>query len=161
MPEIAAPSRAVSSLVHEGEGSADTVIGIECHIVAKRDHPSVARAPSALTRQERDRHAQLTEHRHGLSTLVLMCPTHSRMIDAPEQGYSIEHILALKHAHERTVAAERAAQRAAGLVRAKAVTHLKVFLRFTQLSSSSMMCLSGSVSQSAHSSRRARMSTDG
>jgi hypothetical protein len=42
-----------------------------------------------------------------------MCPTHSRIIDAVEQGYSVNDVLALKRAHEQTIAAERAAQRAA------------------------------------------------
>jgi hypothetical protein len=95
------------SLSHEA--GSETVVGIECHIVAQKDHPSVARSPSSLTHEERTRYARLIDARDGYDNLILMCGTHAILIDDPAQGYSIENLLELKRDHETSVKASRQA----------------------------------------------------
>jgi hypothetical protein len=80
--------------------SEDTIVGIECHIVAQRDHPSVARSVSSFTEEELERWAGLIERRHSYANLVIMCPAHSTVIDDPEQGYTVEQVVEMKRAHE-------------------------------------------------------------
>jgi tetratricopeptide (TPR) repeat protein len=87
--------------------TADTIIGQECHIVAKRDHSSVARSPSSLNAQEQARWASLVERRHDEANLVLMCPKHARLIDDPAQELSVEDIVEMKHLHEGEVRERR------------------------------------------------------
>lgn len=79
----------------------DTVVGIECHIVAQQDDPArVARAVSALTPEELVEWQHLIENRHGFPNLVLMCPTHSTIIDDPRGTYSVPQVVEMKRAHE-------------------------------------------------------------
>jgi hypothetical protein len=94
------------------DGEAETIVGIECHIVAQRDHPSVARAPCLLTEQEREEFAHLIEDRHGFNNIVIMCGVHSTVIDDPQQGYSVADVAAMKAGHEGKVIRERRAARA-------------------------------------------------
>jgi hypothetical protein len=94
------------------DGREETVVGEECHIVAKRDHPSVARAPSQLTDDERVRFKALIEHRHSYENLVLMCERHSTVIDDRHQGYSVAAVVEMKKAHEQAVTRDRQARRA-------------------------------------------------
>jgi hypothetical protein len=81
-------------------GSAGSVVGHECHIVAKKDDPRIARAPSTLSEEEATKYVHLIKSRNSLSNLVLMCATHSMEIDAIEQGYSVQAVLAMKELHE-------------------------------------------------------------
>jgi tetratricopeptide (TPR) repeat protein len=94
------------------DGEAETIVGIECHIVAQRDHPSVARAPCLLTEQEREEFAYLIEDCHGFNNIVIMCGVHSTVIDDPQQGYSVADVAAMKAGHEGKVIRERRAARA-------------------------------------------------
>jgi hypothetical protein len=87
----------------------DTVVGQECHIVARRDHPSVARSPSLLSDEEQVRWKALIERRHDEVNLVLMCATHARLIDDPKQKFSVEDIVEMKDAHEKEVRRSRGA----------------------------------------------------
>lgn len=95
-----------------------TIVGIECHIVAQRDSPNVARSPGLLTDEERRTYASLIEHRHAFDNLVLMCGVHSMIIDDPAQEYSVAEVLEMKRGHEETISRERreaVARRAAGV----------------------------------------------
>lgn len=60
----------------------------------------MARAPSSLTQEERRHFAHLIDNRHSFDNLVMMCLPHSRIIDDPAQGYSVEEVVAMKKAHE-------------------------------------------------------------
>ena len=82
------------------ENTDATVLGVECHIIAQKDNPNVARSPSSLTSAERKRFAFHLANRHHERNLVLMCLKHSRLIDDPKQLYSVERVLEIKHAHE-------------------------------------------------------------
>jgi tetratricopeptide (TPR) repeat protein len=84
-------------------GDGDTVLGEESHIVAKRDHPSVARAPCLLSDEEKVRWAQLIDHRHAFPNLILMCRTHARLIDDPDQELTVEQVVEMKSVHEAEV----------------------------------------------------------
>ena len=84
-----------------------TVLAVECHIVAKRDHASIARAPMLLTEEEKWRWAGLVESRHGFDNLVLMCRIHAVLIDDPVQKFSVADIVDMKAAHEEAVDARR------------------------------------------------------
>jgi len=84
-----------------------TILGEECHIVAKRDDPGVARAPCLLTEQERIKWAMLIESRHGFENLVLMCREHAVLIDDVAQGFSVSDIVDMKLAHEALIEAKR------------------------------------------------------
>jgi hypothetical protein len=75
-------------------------VGVECHIVAQKDHPSIARSVSRLTQKERDQWATLIERRHSYENLVIMCPAHSTVIDDPLQAYTVEQVVEMKRAHE-------------------------------------------------------------
>jgi hypothetical protein len=106
------------ALMHETpDGSDDTIVGKECHIVAKKTPRSVARAPCLLTAQEIALYAHLIEHRNSFENLVLMCGVHSDIIDHVAQGYTVAQVLEIKRAHEQAVANERAERRA---IRARA-----------------------------------------
>lgn len=94
-------------LAEIGPEGAKTLVGVECHIVAQRDHPSVARAPCLLTDDERSRHSDLILDRHSERNLVLMCGTHSTLIDDPSQPFSVDAVLEIKRAHEKTIERER------------------------------------------------------
>lgn len=83
--------------------SDDTIVGIECHIVAQMDSLSVARSESSLTQEERARFANLVEDRHGYSNLVLMCANHSAVIDDPRAGYDVARVVEIKQAHEEKI----------------------------------------------------------
>jgi hypothetical protein len=107
-------ARANSSEAPSAGGASGTVLGHECHIVAKREDPRTARSVSSLTEDEKVDYADLIEDRHGAANLVLMCGTHSTEIDDPKQGYSVEAILAIKVAHESRFERVRAEQLAVG-----------------------------------------------
>jgi len=92
------------------EGTEDTITGIECHIVAQRDHPSVARSPSSLSNEERDEFAHLIADRDSFANLVMMCLKHSRVIDDPAQGYTVEQVVEMKRAHEEAMAEGRSGE---------------------------------------------------
>lgn len=95
-------------LVESGpDGVATTPVGIECHIVAQRDHATVARAPCLLTEEELQRHADLVVDRHSQRNVVLMCATHSKLIDDPEQAFSVDDVLEMKTSHEAAIRRER------------------------------------------------------
>ncbi len=85
----------------------DTIVGIECHIVAQRDSPAVARSVSSLTDEERTTFADLIEHRHGYANLVLMCAKHARVIDDPRAGYDVARVVAMKRVHEAAARARK------------------------------------------------------
>lgn len=81
-----------------------TVIGKECHIVARKDDdPTTARSPCLLSAEERIEYADLIANRHSYANLVLMCGVHSDLIDDPAQGYSVAAVLEMKRAHEAAV----------------------------------------------------------
>ena len=88
----------------------DTIVGIECHIIARKDDPRIARAVSTLNDDERARYAALVDDRHGFDNLVLMCAKHSRVVDDPVQGYSVERMLAIKRDHEADMTRRRTPQ---------------------------------------------------
>jgi tetratricopeptide (TPR) repeat protein len=91
-------------LLHSAErGREDTIVGKECHVVAQQDHPSVARSPSSLCDDERERYAALIEHRHHFANLILLCGVHSDVIDDPAQAYAIHDVLAMKQRHEKAM----------------------------------------------------------
>lgn len=96
-PDCDAPLSLSKAGVHR------TVVGIECHIIAQKDHASVARSPSSLTDEERIEYAHLIEDRDSYDNLALMCGTHSFLIDDPAQGYSVRDILEMKRNHELSV----------------------------------------------------------
>jgi hypothetical protein len=89
-----------------GETDKEVYVGHECHIVAQKDDPKVARAPSTLTEDEKVRWAHLIDDRHGTENLVLMCQTHSKLVDTPGSGYTVDGLVEIKKAHENAVAAE-------------------------------------------------------
>lgn len=92
----------------------DTNVGIECHIVSRKDSPAVARSVSSLTPAERQDFASLIADRHGFSNLVLMCARHSLIIDDPHAGFDVARVVQIKRAHEATMNAKRSdAQRRA------------------------------------------------
>jgi hypothetical protein len=82
---------------------ADTVIGEECHIIARQDNPGVARSLSSLTEEEETRWAELIENRHGYPNRVLMCKVHARVIDDPAQGFTVAQVVEMKQVHEAEV----------------------------------------------------------
>jgi hypothetical protein len=81
-------------------GEDDTNVAQECHIVAQKDGSKDARSVSSLTQQEREEFSYLIEDRHGFANLVLMCLKHSRMVDDPNQGYSVADMVKIKRDHE-------------------------------------------------------------
>jgi hypothetical protein len=83
------------------DGSEDTNVGIECHIIPQKDHPSVARVPSSLSEEEREEFADLIADHDGFPNLVMMCLRHSRIIDDPNQPYSVAAVVEMKQRHER------------------------------------------------------------
>jgi hypothetical protein len=82
---------------------ADTIVGEECHIVSRSDDPKVARSLSILTDEEKARWAELIENRHGYPNRVLMCRVHARVIDDPDQGYTVAQIVEMRQLHEEEV----------------------------------------------------------
>jgi hypothetical protein len=85
----------------------DTVIGIECHIVAQQDSPNVARSVTSLTDDERETFANLIEDRHGYANLVLMCARHSIVIDDPAAGFTVAQVVQMKREHTASIASQR------------------------------------------------------
>jgi hypothetical protein len=81
-------------------GAEGSVVGHECHIVAKKDDPRIARSPSSLSAEESKRFGDLIRNRNGVGNLVLMCATHSMAIDAANQKYSVQAVVEMKTAHE-------------------------------------------------------------
>ena len=67
------------------------VIGDTCHIVAQS--PDGPRGDSPLTRAERDGH----------DNLILLCPTHHRIIDSNEELWPVETLYRIKREHEQWV----------------------------------------------------------
>jgi hypothetical protein len=89
----------------------DTVIGVECHIVAQKDSRTVARAPCLLSPEELQKYAHLVEDRHSFQNLVLMCGNHATVIDNVAEGYSVAQVIEMKRTHEQAVIADRRARR--------------------------------------------------
>jgi hypothetical protein len=117
------------ALLHPNETeTADTIVGQECHIVAKKDHPSVARALSSLDAQERARWKSLIERRHDEANLVLMCQKHARIIDDPAQKFSVEAIVEMKRLHEEEVRERRRASSPGGTREGRTVVHQPLLL---------------------------------
>ena len=111
--QCAFPGCSQALLEPTAAGDNDTVVGEECHIVAQSDTDrSVARSLCQLTEEERREWAQLIEHRHSYANLVLMCRTHARLIDDPNQQYSVAQLVQIKLAHEQQVTAHQRAQQA-------------------------------------------------
>lgn len=78
-----------------------TLVGIECHIVAQEDSPKkVARSVSSLTEAERRDFKHLIDNRHDVDNLVLMCATHSRIIDDPNADYDVATVVKMKENNE-------------------------------------------------------------
>jgi hypothetical protein len=94
------------ALFETGDTDKEVYVGHECHIVAQKDDPRVARAPSTLTEDEKIRWAHLIEDRHGIDNLILMCQTHSKLIDTRGSGYTVDSLVEIKKAHEKAIAAE-------------------------------------------------------
>lgn len=90
-------------LVQPTEDGADsTPVGVECHIVAQRDSTTVARSVSLLTEDEKKRHHSLIDNRHHERNLVLMCATHSKIVDDPRQReFTVDRMVEIKAEHER------------------------------------------------------------
>jgi hypothetical protein len=84
----------------------DTVVGEECHIIARRDSPRVARSVSLLTAQEKELYAALIADRNGFENYVLMCRVHSAVIDDIAQSYSVADVIEMKRTHEQAVESE-------------------------------------------------------
>jgi hypothetical protein len=82
---------------------ADTIVGEECHIVARSDDPMVARSLSSLSDEEKTRWSELIENRHGYPNRVLMCRVHARVIDDPDQGFTVARVVEMKRLHEEDV----------------------------------------------------------
>jgi hypothetical protein len=101
------PQCAEFLLFSTGDGHEDTNVGIECHIVPQKDHPSIARSVSALSEAEREQFRELIDDRHGFDNLVMMCDRHSRVIDDPAQGFSVQQVVEMKRAHETAMLAQR------------------------------------------------------
>jgi tetratricopeptide (TPR) repeat protein len=91
------------SLFHESAAGEATTVGVECHIVPRRDDPNVPRSPGLLTDSERTRWSSLIEDRHCYANLILLCATHHLVIDDPSQGFSIADLVAMKEAHVESV----------------------------------------------------------
>lgn len=72
-------------LVHEGK-----VTGRICHVRAAS--PGGPRFDAN----------QGDNERHGFENLLLLCPIHHDVIDADEQAYTVDRLLAMKREHERT-----------------------------------------------------------
>jgi hypothetical protein len=87
----------------ERERQADTIVGEECHIVARNDDPGVARSLSSLTEKEKTRWAELIENRHGYPNRILMCRIHAKVIDDPDQRFTVAQIVEMKQVHEAEV----------------------------------------------------------
>lgn len=83
-----------------------TVVGEECHIIAKRDSLKVARSVSLLAPEEKELYAALIADRNGFENYVLMCRVHSAVIDDVAQGYSVADVLEMKRAHEQAIESE-------------------------------------------------------
>jgi hypothetical protein len=129
------------------DGNEDTIVGQECHIVAKRDSPAVARSLGLLTPEERRRFVGLIKDRHGFENLVLMCANHARIIDDPAQEYSVADVLAMKHDHERSMRASgydlmASAIQAEGLVSGHAPYLDSGSLQFELAAGEESLCLS-------------------
>lgn len=106
-----------SGLLEDAIGD-DTIIGVECHIVAQKDAPDkVARTASSLTPQERIEFKHLIDDRHEFDNLVLMCGNHSTAIDAVNGGYSVANVVEMKRSHET----ERSSRRSADSVAQQAL----------------------------------------
>lgn len=68
-----------------------SLIGEECHIVAKEEHGP--REKSTLTVEQRDKY----------SNLILMCCNHHKVIDDNEDTYPIQALLEMKSLHEKWI----------------------------------------------------------
>ena len=94
-------------LFEKSEETDDEIyVGQECHIVARRDHASIARSVPNLTAEERITWTHLIDDRHGIDNLVLLCLKHAKMVDAKAAGYTVAKLVHIKLSHEHAVAAE-------------------------------------------------------
>jgi hypothetical protein len=94
--------------VESGEGE-ETIVGKECHIVARADDGP--RGPSSLSSKESERWRYLIDDRDGYANLILLCGVHHDVIDADVAEYTIERLLGMKRDHERAVKATRGSER--------------------------------------------------
>ena len=94
-------------------GAEETVVGIECHIVAQKDSPRIARSVSSLSAEEKDRWKLLIDQRDSYANLVVMCAVHSAVIDDPAQRFTVADIVDMKANHEAAVKQQRLDQIAA------------------------------------------------
>jgi hypothetical protein len=86
-------------LIVFGTDGATTVIGEEAHIVAqKRDGPRGDGSPPGGDID-------------GVANLILVCPTHHRLIDDQPQNFGIEMLAQIKRSHEDSIAKDREKQR--------------------------------------------------
>jgi hypothetical protein len=98
-------------LFQKGDTDDEVYVGHECHIVAQKDDIRIARSVPTLTDDEKVRWAHLIEDRHGIDNLVLMCQTHSKLIDTVAAGYRVAAVVEIKLAHENAVAAGKDRER--------------------------------------------------
>lgn len=89
------------------------VVGDTCHIVAQS--PDGPRGVSQLTREERDRY----------DNLVLLCPTHHRLIDSNTEKWSVDSLCATKREHEKWVS-DRLDERAFSVESFNSIDFLKM-----------------------------------
>jgi len=75
------------------DGKTDT-LGVMAHIVAKS--PQGPRGNSDMSIDERD----------DYSNLILLCPTHHKIIDASPEEWTVEKLLQLKREHEQWVSSQ-------------------------------------------------------
>ncbi|MGW8956966.1 HNH endonuclease [Paenibacillus sp. NPDC055715] len=78
-------------VMDETETDDESVIGDECHIVARETDG--ARGESILNSDERDRYRNL----------ILLCKIHHKVIDDQPGGYTVEHLNKIKETHEQWV----------------------------------------------------------
>ncbi|TVX91831.1 HNH endonuclease [Paenibacillus agilis] len=78
-------------VMDETETDDESVIGDECHIVAReKDGP---RGDSVLTSEQRDKY----------TNLILLCKVHHKVIDDQSFSYSVQYLTELKEKHEEWV----------------------------------------------------------
>jgi hypothetical protein len=94
-------------LFEKSEETDDEIyVGQECHIVARRDHVSIARSVPNLTAEERITWTHLIDDRHGIDNLVLLCLKHAKMVGVKAAGYTVAKLVDIKLSQEQAVAAE-------------------------------------------------------
>lgn len=85
------PDCPLELVIDATETDDESLIGEECHIVAKS--PEGPRGNSPLTSQQRDRY----------ENLVLLCAVHHKLVDDQDGTYTIDHLHQMKQSHEAFV----------------------------------------------------------